>query len=131
MSEMNSLKEMGLIDMDSVLERIGGDESFFQELLDIYVDDFVEKYVSLENAIGQSDFNTIKEIGHSLKGSSGNLSLTSLHETAYGIELAGREYDIEQAKLTFAKLHEEFKKLKESLSPGKKQDVEEKLPGMK
>lgn len=131
MSELNDLKETGLIDMDSVLERIGGDESFFQELLDIYIEDFLEKYIHLERAIAQSDFNNIKEIGHSLKGSSGNLSLTSLHETAYSIELSGRENDIERAKLMFDRLQEEFKKLKNFLSHDQKQSIEQKLPGMK
>ncbi len=131
MSEMNNLKDMGLIDMDSVLERIGGDESFFQELLDIYVEDFLEKCIHLEKAIALSDFNHIKEIGHSLKGSSGNLSLTSLHETAYNIELSGRENDIERAKLMFNRLQEEFKKLKNFLSQDQKKNIEQKLPGLK
>ncbi len=128
---MNNLKDTGLIDMDSVLERLGGDESFFQELLDIYVEDFVEKFTQLEQAVAQSDFNNIKEIGHSLKGSSGNLSLTSLHETAYSIELSGRECNIERAKLMFARLHEEFKKLKDFLTPDKRESIEQKIPSMK
>ena len=131
MSEMNNLRDTGLIDMDSVLERIGGDESFFQELLDIYIEDFLEKCIHLEKAIAQSDFNNIKEIGHSLKGSSGNLSLTLLHETAYNIELSGRENDIERAKLMFNRLQEEFKKLKDILSQDQKQNIEQKLPGLK
>ena len=131
MSEMNNLKDTGLIDMDSVLERIGGDESFFQELLDIYIEDFIEKFTHLQQAIAHADFNNIKEIGHSLKGSSGNLSLTSLHETAYSIELSGRENDLDRAKHMFMRLHEEFKKLKDSLSADKKQDIEQKLPAMK
>lgn len=128
---MNSLKDTGLIDMDSVLERIGGDESFFLELLDIYIEDFLEKCIHLEQAIAQGDFINIKEIGHSLKGSSGNLSLTGLHETAYGIELSGRENDIEQARLMFNRLKEEFKKLKDFLPQDKKQNIEQKIPGMK
>lgn len=131
MSETNNLKDTGPIDLDSVLERIGGDESFLQELLDIYIEDFVEKFVQLEQAIAQSDFNNIKEIGHSLKGSSGNLSLNGLHETAYGIELSGGESNIEQAKLLFIRLKEEFKKLKDFLPPEKRQNIEQKMPSMK
>jgi HPt (histidine-containing phosphotransfer) domain-containing protein len=117
--------------MDSVLERVGGDESFFLELLDIYVEDFLEKYALLEHAIAESDFTNIREIGHSLKGASGNLSLTSLQETAYGIELSGKENDIEQARLMFARLKEEFIKLKNFLPLEKKQNIEQKIPSMK
>jgi HPt (histidine-containing phosphotransfer) domain-containing protein len=115
MSDMHNLKNTGPIDIDSVLERIGGDESFLKELLDIYIEDFMEKYPQLEQAIEEEDFNSIKEIGHSLKGASGNLSLTGLQETAYGIELSGKEENIEQAKLLFARLKEEFTKLKDFL----------------
>lgn len=131
MSKINDLKSMGPIDMDSVLERVGGDEAFLQELIDIYIDDFMEKYAQLEQAIAQGDFENIKEIGHSLKGSSGNLSLNGLHETAYGIELSGKEYNLEQAKLLFARLKEEFIRLKDVLSPEKKQNIELKMPNMK
>lgn len=131
MSEFNNLKNMGPIDMDSVLERVGGDESFLQELIDIYIDDFIEKYFQLEQAIERGDFDNIKEIGHSLKGSSGNLSLTALHETAFGIESSGRDNDIEQARLLFVRLKEEFKKLKDFLPLEKRQNIEQKMPNMK
>lgn len=130
MSDMDNLRNSGPIDMDSVLERVGGDESFLRELFDIYVEDFIEKYPQLEQAISKGDFNNIKEIGHSLKGSSGNLSLTGLHETAYGIELSGKENDIEQAKLYFIRLKEEFKKFKDFLPPEKRQNIELKMPNM-
>jgi HPt (histidine-containing phosphotransfer) domain-containing protein len=125
---MDNLKNTEAIDMESVLERVGGDESFLRELLDIYVEDFIEKYTQLEQAVSQGDFNNIKEIGHSLKGSSGNLSLPGLHETAYAIELSGRNNDIEQAKLHFSRLKGEFKKLKDILPQEKKQDIEQKMP---
>ncbi len=130
MSDMDNLKNAGPIDMDSVLERVGGDESFLRELLDIYIEDFIEKYALLEQAISQGDSNNIKEIGHSLKGSSGNLSLNGLHETAYGIELSGKENDIEQAKIHFIRLKEEFKKLKDFLPLEKRQNIEQKMPNL-
>ena len=131
MSDMHNLKNAGPIDIDSVLERVGGDESFLRELIDIYVEDFLEKYPQLEQAVAEEDFNNIKEIGHSLKGASGNLSLTGLHETAYGIELSGKEENIEQAKLLFTRLKEEFLKLKDYLPPEKRQNIEQKMPSMK
>lgn len=131
MSEMHNLNNTGPIDMASVLERVGGDESFLRELIDIYIEDFMEKYVLLEQAVAEGDFNNIKEIGHSLKGASGNLSLTGLHETADGIESSGKENNIEQARLLFTRLKEEFIKLKDFLPPEKRQNIEQKMPSMK
>jgi HPt (histidine-containing phosphotransfer) domain-containing protein len=131
MSDIFNQKNTGPIDMESVLERVGGDESFLQELIDIYIEDFIEKYDQLKQAIEEADFNNIMEIGHSLKGSSGNLSLNCLHETAYGIELAGRENDIEKARLLFLRLKEEFKELKDFLPPEKRMNIEQKMSSMK
>lgn len=131
MSDLNTLKNTGSIDLESVLERIGGDESFLYELLDIYIEDFMEKYVSLERAIAEVDFSSIREIGHSLKGASANLSLTGLHEASYGIELSGKDSDIQQARNMFARLKEEFNKLKDWLPPEKTQNIEKKMPSMK
>ena len=122
---MHNLNNTGPIDMASVLERVGGDESFLQELIDIYIEDFMEKYVLLERAVAAGDFN------NSLKGSSGNLSLPGLHETAYGIESSGIENNIEQARLLFIRLKEEFIKLKDFLPPEKRQNIEQKMPSMK
>lgn len=130
MSNMEDFKNAGPIDMESVLERVGGDISFLQELLDIYVEDFFEKYPRLKQAISQNDFNSIRDIGHSIKGSSGNLSLNGLYETAYGIELSGRNKDIEQAKMLFSRLKDEFKRLKEFLPREKQQNIEQKMPNL-
>ena len=113
MSELKSLNDTKPIDLHSALERIGGDESLLHELIEIYIEDFLEKHDLLKQAIEHGDFNTIKEIGHSLKGSSGNLSLTNLHETFYQIEMSGREEDIERARYFFHVLNKEFQKLRD------------------
>ncbi len=112
MSESKDLNPAQPIDLPSALERIGGDESLLQELINIYVEDFLEKNDLLRKAIDHGDFTTIREIGHSLKGSSGNLSLTYLHKTSYQIEMAGREEDIERARYHFQLLNKQFTELK-------------------
>jgi HPt (histidine-containing phosphotransfer) domain-containing protein len=127
MSNFTNHKSMGPIDLTSALERIGGDESFLQELIDIYIDDFIEKYAQLMQAIEQEEFDTIKEVGHSLKGASGNLSLTDLQETSYSLELSGKEKNIEQAKQSFRRLGEEFERLKDLLPLSKWQKIEDKM----
>ena len=119
MSNFTNPKSTGPIDLSSVMERIGGDESFLQELIEIYIDDFVEKYSQLKQAIQRGEFGIIKEVAHSLKGASGNLSLTDLQETSYSLELSGKEKNIEQAKKSFLRLGEEFERLKNLLPSNK------------
>jgi len=116
MSELKNLNDTKPIDLPSALERIGGDESLLHELIKIYIEDFLEKHDLLKQAIDHGDFSTIKEIGHSLKGSSGNLSLTNLHEISYQLETSGREEDIERARYFFHVLNQEFQKLRDFFS---------------
>ena len=126
MSEEKSPKEMIPIDLSSVLERIGGDENFLYELIDIFVEDFIEKHAQLRQAIKQSDFKAIKELGHSLKGSSGNLSIAGLLDASADIEKSGTEKDIERAKLLFVQLNKEFEKLKNYLPAEKRLSIDQK-----
>lgn len=129
MSEEKSQRDTIPIDLPSVMDRIGGDENFLQKLIDIYIEDFIEKYAKLKQAIERSDFNEIKKIGHSLRGSSGNLSLNGLHHISENIELSGKEENIDHAKLLFIQLNEEFEKLKNYLPPEKRLSIDQKWKG--
>jgi CheY-like chemotaxis protein len=126
MAEEKNKRDTIPIDLPSVMERIGGDESFLMDLFDIYVEDFIEKYTKLRQAIEQSDFVAIKEIGHSLRGSSGNLSLIGLHQTSEDIELSGKEEDIEKIRIFFIQLSKEFEKFKNFLPAEKRLFVDQK-----
>jgi len=126
MSENTKFQDTHPIDFSSALERIGGDEDFLQELLDIYVEDFLEKHAQLLEAIRRQDFQAIKEIGHSLKGASGNLSLNGLQEASYQVEMAGRENNLDGAKTHFRRLHEEFNRMLACLPPHKQAAVEQR-----
>ena len=105
-----------LIDYPSALDRTGGDKEFLNELLDLYVTEFSPAYKKLRTAIKEKDFVTVKYIGHSLKGSSANLSLLSLQEAAYRIELIGKEEDADKAEKALLKLEKEFQRLKDYLA---------------
>ena len=104
------------IDYLSALARIGNDESFLQELLELFLMDFEARQEELNNAIEGINFISIQEIGHSLKGSSANLSLTFLQKASYEIEMAGKDRDIEKARKAHEDLLEAFQSLKRHLA---------------
>ncbi len=104
------------IDYPSAMERIGNDESFLKELLELYVMDFGDKQEKLKAALERMDFTSIQEIGHSLKGSSANLSLIFLQKASFEMEAAGKEEDIERAKMAQDELIKEFQNLKSHLA---------------
>jgi len=97
------------------LERIGGDPEFLQELLGIYFEDFLLKAKQLRCAVSEKSFPAIQDLGHSLKGSSANLSLPGLQKAALNLEMAGREKDLQKAKDSLASLEKEFERLKKFL----------------
>lgn len=103
------------IDRKEALERIGGDEAFLQELLDIYDEEFEKKYGELEKAIQDKDFQAIREAGHYLKGASANLSLPALREAAWKMEQAGQNQDLKGAKEALGNLEKEYRRLKDFL----------------
>jgi len=119
MNNDQNLKKEIPIDYSSVLERVGEDESFLQELINIYMEDFGKKYKELKQALEKKNFTALREIGHSLKGSSANLSLNNLKEASFKIETAGKNRNIEIAKQALLLLNQEFIRLKDFLSKKK------------
>jgi len=109
-------KDVPPIAYQSILERVGGDESFLEELLELYFEDFPEKIEQLQMAVEQKNFELIRKLGHSLKGSSSTLSLTFLQEASLQMEMAGGDKDIVKANKALALLEQEFKRLKDFLS---------------
>jgi HPt (histidine-containing phosphotransfer) domain-containing protein len=105
------------LDRREALERVGGDPAFLEELLSLYVREFGPALEALRQAAKGKDFQTIRERGHSLKGSSANLSLPGLRAAAYDAELAGREENLASARSSIERLKEEFERLTGFLTP--------------
>ncbi len=103
------------IDYTEVLERIGGDRVFLEELLKIYVEECDQKLRAIKEATARQDFSLIQQLGHSLKGSSANLSLTFLQKVSFSLEVAGKEKNIALARTALAALEKEFDNLKDYL----------------
>ncbi len=96
---------------EEALERLGGDEEFLRELLDLYASEFGKSAARLETALAKADFASVRELGHSLKGASANLSLPPLQAAALDLEHAGRDGDAALARSAFARLRKEFARL--------------------
>ena len=95
------------------LDRVGEDEAFLQELLNMYAAQYAEKTSAIENAIRAADFQAIRDLGHSLKGSSANLSLPRLQDAAFDMETAGLGKDLEAALKALDRLEQEYCRLKD------------------
>ncbi len=103
------------IDVADALARVGNDRAFLKELLDIYAEDLATRVAGLRGALARGDLKAIEQLGHSIKGSSANLSLAPLRDRAAAIELAGKANDAAKALANLDALEREFLRLREHL----------------
>lgn len=115
MSNSVNLNQLPPIDLADALDRMGGDASFLGELLKIYFQEYAEKKRHLEEAIARHEYVRVRELGHSLKGASANLSLPRLQKVAFALETAGLEKKIQLIKETALSLETEVQALKSFL----------------
>ncbi|HDJ24250.1 MAG: hypothetical protein DRH10_10480 [Deltaproteobacteria bacterium] len=115
MAKNHQKNPQALFDLDSALERTGGDKDFLRELLSIYEEEFESKVAGIKNAWQNKDFQTVQEISHSLKGASGNLSLISLEKLFLDLEQASKVKDEKKLSQIIATLDEEYSQVKNYL----------------
>lgn len=111
------IKELAIwgCDIDSALERFGGDRELYKECLKIFVDD--KNFGELEKALAAKDVEAAFNSAHALKGVSGNLSLGQFYDSICRVsdslkrgdlETALVEYpDMQKAKLAYDKIVKE------------------------
>ena len=75
-----------VIDLPEALERVQDDKGFLVELLDIFQEDFLKKRAVLAEALTTKDITKVKEVAHSMKGSSGNISAKRMYAMCLELE---------------------------------------------
>ena len=101
-----------IIDLKDVLDRVQDDKELLLELLDIYQEDFVVKRQALGEAVTTKDVGKIKEVAHSMKGASGNISAKRLFETCLKIEQLARENNTNGVEDLLKTVDSQFEEIK-------------------
>lgn len=117
--------ETEIIDLKEVLERVQDDKELLLELFDIYQGDFLKKRQALADAITAKNITKIKEIAHSMKGSSGNISAKLIYGSCLSLEqLAksdttdGMDDCVKQIDVQFQQVKEKATQLAKEWSKG-------------
>ena len=100
-----------IIDLPELLERVQDDKELLLELFDIFVQDFAVKRKSLEEYIKSKNYEEIRNIAHSLKGASGNISAKPLRAVCIQFEDLGKRNSVSDAQALLAQLDKEFERL--------------------
>lgn len=105
-----------VFDLDDVLERVQDDWELLLELLDIFEEDYKDKRAQLSQEISKNDFEQIRNIAHSLKGASGNISAVGLHAFFLEMEQAAVNKDMNSIQMILVKLDNHYPELLKSFA---------------
>ena len=99
-----------------------GDDSFFQDLVQIFLDDSPQRIAEIEQSLVKGDARQLTLAAHSLKGSSANFGAERLRALSEQLELLGRQGSPGDAPAQLRALKDEFTRVRaalEALLPGK------------
>lgn len=77
-------------DYDSLLKRVRGKEERVKRLVEMFVSDMPSRINELTSMCKESQFKEIGDIAHTIKGVSGNLGATALHQVMAEFESAAK-----------------------------------------
>lgn len=97
-----------ILDLADFKERVQDDIELLLELLDIYEEDYKGKRAALENAVRVRNPDEVRNIAHSLKGASGNISAGQLRESFYKLEEMGKTKNLEGAETVLSQVDQEY-----------------------
>ena len=90
-------------------------EEDFQMLIDTFIDDSEAKVKDMVGIISSGDPEALRQIAHSIKGSSGNVCAIGLSELARQLEKMGKDENISGANDVYEALKVEFGFVKDVL----------------
>lgn len=79
------------------LERLGGDEQLFQEIIQIFMEEAPKQITGLREALAHGDAGATERIAHTLKGELSYLGITQASRHAAELEDAGRNAALARA----------------------------------
>lgn len=116
--EKNSGKTAGeasLIDVKIAMEVVDGDKMLFQELFEDFLKTLPQQLDAMLECIARQDVKSLHKFAHDLKGTSGNLGVTTLckcaqelEQNARALKLDGAETLVHQMKKIVAKVMVQF-----------------------
>ncbi|MDZ7260972.1 MAG: response regulator [candidate division KSB1 bacterium] len=108
--------EKEVFNRSELLERLGGDEEFLKELIEIFLQDVPVQIEKLQQALKDSNATVVERIGHTIKGACANVEARALKEVAFEIEKSGRDRKLDRVYPLVEQLTQDFQRLKSTLS---------------
>lgn len=89
-NSMSPNKSLQVFNYHDFLDRVMGDKELAISILEEFSSFIGQHADKLRKAVESGDHENIRQIGHMIKGESGNISAPALYESSYAIEKAGK-----------------------------------------
>jgi HPt (histidine-containing phosphotransfer) domain-containing protein len=105
-----------VFDRSALLDRLGGDEKLFEEVIGIFFEDMPVQLQALSDGLNNKDAETVWKKAHRIKGASANVGAYAVSDVALKIERAGKEEDLERSAGLMENLKREIQAIETALS---------------
>jgi len=87
-----------ILDVAGTLRRMDGQRELFEEVLQLFADEWPKNKQEIQAALDSADSNTSERLAHSLKGASASLGAARLSRAAFELEKLARAGRLEEAR---------------------------------
>ncbi len=112
MSQADTINRMVL---DGLLESVGDDREFLDELLQTYFDDSPQLLGTMRSALVAGDAQEFRQAAHSLKSNSATFGALAFSAQAREIEMMAKEGDLGGGQARIASLTAEYPRVQQAL----------------
>jgi HPt (histidine-containing phosphotransfer) domain-containing protein len=105
------LPETPAFDPQELLEVLGGDETVFRELIQLYLQEAPKLLGAVRNAVAQGNADALRQAAHALKGTLANLAAPDARAAAEALEVMTRTGDLAGAPTALANLERQLERL--------------------
>ena len=102
------VSSLDVFDPDVLRERLEGDEEMIKMVLNMFKDESARIIEDIEKAVLSEDAAEAGKLGHSLKGSAGNVGAVSLQEVSAAVEESGKEGDLQALRTLLGDIKNTF-----------------------
>jgi CheY-like chemotaxis protein/signal transduction histidine kinase len=113
MNKQSTTESVIIFDREELMDRIGNDQAIYESTVHFFKTHVSELLEQIKTAIDNNNAEDIRNIGHTLKGVTANMSAKEMSGTALNLENAGKDNQMKQAAIILDQLNEQFKAVQE------------------
>jgi len=108
MTKQQPAKKAIIFDREELMDRIGNDQSIYKSTVRFFKTHVAELLAQIKSAVEEKNNTEVKNIAHTLKGVTANMSAKEMSATALELENTGNENKMDQATHILDQLNKQF-----------------------